>query len=138
MTESDNTQIEEKVRLAADAADDTKARDIVLMDLRGICDFTDAFMICTGTSSVQIRSIARSIQAALKEHGFGNGIVDGADSSLWVVLDYGDIVIHILDEQTRDYYRLETLWGDAKPIEWESKIPASPSMIQDSYEDEGY
>lgn len=121
-------EIEEKIRLAAQAAEEMKAQDLVLLDLRGLCDFTDAFLICTGTSNIQIKSIARSIQAALKEKGLGNGTIDGGDGSVWVVLDFGDLVIHILNDETRDYYRLETLWGDAKPIEWVSTVPKSPSF----------
>ncbi|MGF1571980.1 MAG: ribosome silencing factor [Sumerlaeia bacterium] len=118
-------EIEEKIRLAAQAAEETKAQDLVLLDLRGLCDFTDAFLICTGTSNVQIKAIARSIQAAFKEQKLGTGTIDGGDGSVWVVLDFGDLVVHILNDETRDYYRLESLWGDAKIIEWESTIPKS-------------
>lgn len=124
--------IEQKIQFAAKAAEDTKAQDLVLLDLRGICDFTDAFLICTGTSNVQIRAIARSIQAGMKEQGLGHGNMDGGESSVWVVLDFGDLVIHILNEETRDYYRLETLWGDAKPIAWESTLPVNSSKLETS------
>ena len=92
-----------------------KARDIVLMDLRGIesavCSY---FVICTVTSSTHVASITgfveKQVSRSLKERPWH---VEGADNAQWVLMDYADIVVHVFQEQTRGFYDLESLWGDA-------------------------
>lgn len=118
----------EKAKAAAAIAEDFKANRIKIMDLRGICDFTDLFIVCSGSSNVQIRAIAKGINDGMKESKLGSATVDGMDNAVWVVLDYGDMVIHVMSEESRDYYRLESLWGDAKEIEFESKRQAEVSQ----------
>jgi len=84
------------------------------MDLRKISTFTDFFVICSGTSEPHLKAIAGEIQDRLKKDDDINPhAVDGFPLSQWIVLDYSDVIVHILHEQKRDYYRLEDLWSDA-------------------------
>jgi len=84
------------------------------LDLREISTFTDFFVICSGTSEPHLKAIASEIEDELKKtHGIKPYAVDGYPLSQWIVLDYSNVVIHVLHEQKRDYYRLEDLWSDA-------------------------
>ncbi len=107
----------ERAALAAGFAEDKKATDIVLLDLRGICNFTDAFLIVSGQNRLQLNAISNSIIVGMKEHGELPPQSDGHRSPNWVVLDYGDFIIHIMSEESRQYYNIENLWGDAKPVD---------------------
>ena len=99
---------------AASEAADRKASDIVLLDLRGLTSATDWFVLATGESDVQVRSIAERIEERLKtEHGTKPWHVEGLPPARWVLLDYVDFVVHVLHRETRDYYQLERLWADA-------------------------
>jgi ribosome-associated protein len=104
----------ELVRLAAEYADDKKARDIVEIDLRGITSYTDWFVICSGTSERQVKAIHDGIYQGLKdEHDLLPRRVEGVSESRWVLMDYFDVVVHVFTPDTRDFYRLEQLWGEA-------------------------
>ncbi len=118
----------DKAVLAARKADDKKAEDITVLDLRGICTFTDAFVICTGSSSLQLRAISNSIDDGLRDVGIRKSTVDGSHHGSWIVMDYGDVVVHIMTPESRDYYRLEGLWGDGKEIGWEEAERAGEAM----------
>ena len=88
------------------------------MDLRKISTFTDFFVICSGTSEPHLKAIAGGIQDQLQEeHGLKPFAVDGHPISQWLVLDYSNVVIHVLHEQKRGYYRLEDLWTGAPRLE---------------------
>jgi len=100
-------------RLCADAADSKKAFDIMILDLRGLTSITDYFVICSGSSTTQVRAIADSIGHALAEAGIRPSHVEGEGEATWVLMDYGDVVVHVFEEQTRSYYSLEKLWGEA-------------------------
>lgn len=104
---------EEKVRLIVMAADGKQARDMALLDLRGLTLMTDYFFICSGTSSTQIRTIADAVIETMKRNGMGGIRVEGYEAANWVLMDYGDVVVHIMHPDTRDYYGLETFWQDA-------------------------
>lgn len=109
---------------AARVADAHRAEDIVVMDLRGLSGVTDYFVICTGTSDRQMRTVAERI----REHGLRMGQrpfgVSGVENAQWILLDYVDVVIHVFDRVRRDYYDLELLWGDAPKIEWKLSATA--------------
>lgn len=110
----------EKAIQAARFADDKKAEDIVVLDLRKICSFTDAFVICTGGSSLQLRAISISVEDGLRSLGSKRPVIDGISAtSGWVVMDFGDILVHIMSRESREFYRLETLWGDGTEIAWQ-------------------
>ena len=98
------------------AAQDKKATDITVLDLTGITSFTDYFVICSGASSRQNQAIADEIGMQLKKHGEQAGSVEGYDQGEWILLDYGDFLVHIFTAKAREYYSLERLWREAKVI----------------------
>lgn len=107
--------------LAARSAAENKGRDILVLDLRSCTPMFDFFVIATGTSRRQIHTLAEEIDAALRAVGDERIGIEGYEASKWVVQDYGDILIHVFDPDTRDYYKLDELWADAKKIDWETE-----------------
>lgn len=105
--------------LCARIAADNKARNIVVLDMRAITPLYDYLILATGTSRRQIHTLAEEIDAALRAEGEKRLGIEGYEASRWVVQDYGDIVVHVFDEETRDYYGLEDLWADAPRLDWE-------------------
>ena len=106
-------QIDRAVR----AAEDKKALDLTLLDLRKAAGFTDYFLICSGTNPRQIRAIADSVMEALAAEGATPAHVEGYDRSEWVLLDYFDFIVHVFAPETRMFYGLERLWGNAERVE---------------------
>jgi ribosome-associated protein len=106
-------QIERAVR----AAEDKKAGDLLLLDLRKAAGFTDYFLICSGGNPRQIRAIADAILEALADGGARPAHIEGYDRSEWVLLDYFDFIVHIFAPETRTFYSLERLWGNAERVE---------------------
>jgi ribosome-associated protein len=104
-------------RLLADIvgyAADRKAHDIVELDMRGVVGYTDWFVICSGNTDRQVRAIHDAIHEGCKrDHGLLPRRVDGVSQAQWVLMDYLDVIVHIFTPQTRDFYRLEQLWGEA-------------------------
>ena len=97
-----------------EAATDKKAEDVTILDLRGLSDVTDAFVICHGSTERQTAAISDAIEQRLKEtHGRRPGHVEGKRSGEWILMDYLDFVVHVFTPETRSYYGLERLWGDA-------------------------
>ncbi len=103
----------EAAQLCAEAADSKKASDILILDLRGLTYITDFFVICSGSNTTQVTAIADWIGQILAKTGIHPSHVEGQAESSWILMDYGDVVVHIFDEQARSYYALEKLWGDA-------------------------
>lgn len=106
----------QKVREAVSAADDRKAVDLKVLHLEKVTDFTDYFMICSGTSERQVQAIADAVQERLRENKARPLHVEGYNRGQWVLLDYGDLVVHVFQEEPRRYYALERLWGDAPDV----------------------
>ena len=104
--------------LCARVAEDNKARDIVVLDMRGITPLYDYFVIVTGISRRQIHTLAEEIDAELRTLGEERLSIEGYEASRWVVQDYGDLVVHVFDPETRQYYGLEDLWADAPRLDW--------------------
>jgi ribosome-associated protein len=102
-----------RVREAVAAADDRKAIDLKVLQLEKISDFTDYFILCSGTSERQVQAIADAIDERLRAEKVRPLHVEGYNRGQWVLLDYGDLVVHIFQEDTRRFYSLERLWGDA-------------------------
>ena len=98
---------------AAAACVDNKANDVVLLDLRGVTDMTDYFVIASGTSDTHVRSVAEHVIAALGAAGVRVQAAEGLAHGRWVVLDFVDFVVHVFHPSLRTYYQLERLWGDA-------------------------
>ena len=109
----------ERATLSARTARDHKARDIILLDMRGLHPLYDYFLVCTGTSRRQIHTVAEEIDDALRAVGDRRIGIEGYQASKWVVQDYGDMLVHVFDPDTRAYYSLEELWADAPRVDWE-------------------
>jgi ribosome-associated protein len=106
--------------IAARAADDKNAEDTIVLDVGDIIGITEAFVITSGTNTRQVRTICDEIEAALKREGEGAPRnTEGLGDASWVLLDYGDLVVHVFLAETREYYALERLWTDAPRIAWQ-------------------
>ncbi len=122
MTDSANTDTvaddpAQVAEVIAGLAADKKASDIVALDLRGVSGFTDVFVVCTGNTDRQVKAIHDAIHFGLKkEHGVLPRRVEGVQESRWILMDYWDVVVHVFTPDTREYYRLEQLWGDVPRI----------------------
>lgn len=99
------------------AAQEKKAHDPIILDLRNISTITDYLVICSAQSEPQIKAIANGVEQALKESARRSPLaVDGFPTSQWIVIDYGDVMLHIFHEQKRGVYALEDLWSDAPQV----------------------
>jgi ribosome-associated protein len=105
-----------QVALALAAADDKQATDIVVLDLRKAAGFTDYFVICSGGNARQVRAIADGVSDALSAEGAKPAHREGYDKSDWILLDYFDFVVHVFAPETRVFYALERLWGNAEQV----------------------
>ena len=103
-------------QLCAEAADNKKAIDILILDLRGLTYIADYFVICSGSNTTQVSAISEEVSHILAKAGEHPSHIEGGAESSWVLLDYGDVVVHVFEEQTRVYYGLEKLWSDAPRI----------------------
>lgn len=104
-----------------DALEDAKARDIKVLDVRKVSDFTDYMVIATGTSNRHVQSTADKVVDELRRRGVKTVGVEGEKIGDWALIDFGDVVVHVMREETRDFYNLEKLWSDAKRIEAKEK-----------------
>ena len=104
---------------AAKAANSKKALDILLLDVSGRLIITDYFLICSGKTDRQIKSISNEIQKTLKENNIMPLRIEGTPNGGWVLLDYLNFVVHIFNIKSRQYYKLERLWRDASIIKWD-------------------
>lgn len=111
------TRLPKQIALAITAAEDKKANEVVVLDLRKAHGFTDYFLICSGTNSRQIRAIADGIVDALAAEGQKPAHVEGYDRSEWILLDYFDFIVHVFAPETRAFYGLERLWGNAEQVQ---------------------
>ncbi len=98
-----------------------KAENIVVINVSGLCNFTDYFVISTGLSPQQFRAIAESIREKVKTLGAKPYNADGLASDNWLVLDYGDVIVHVFSPEARAYYELERLWGDGEVVDWQAQ-----------------
>lgn len=101
-------------RRAAQLCLDNKARDVVMLDLNGVSDMTDYFVIASGTSDTHVRSTAQHVMEELRKEGQRVEHVEGLEQGRWVLLDYVDFVVHVFHPTLRQFYQLERLWGDAE------------------------
>ena len=106
----------ERALLLADIISDTPARDTIVLDIHQLSPFTDYFVITAGANERQLRAINRTIAERMAEAGVRPQRVEGAPSSGWIVLDFGDVLVHIFSEELREFYRLEDLWAEAPTL----------------------
>ncbi|NLJ26795.1 MAG: ribosome silencing factor [Deltaproteobacteria bacterium] len=112
----------EKALLCARVGAEFKALDLVLLDVSRFTSFADFFVICSGKSSRQVQGIADNVEKSLRDHGIKPLGVEGRIEGQWILMDYGDVIIHIFYEPIRHFYDLESLWSEAKRVQWEEKI----------------
>ena len=116
--------------VAAQTAADNRGQDITILDMRELTPVFDYFVIANGTSRRQLHAMSEEIDHALEE-GLGDRRmgIEGYDESRWILLDYGDVVIHLFEPETRKYFALEQLWGQAKRVPFE---PSRPELVRDT------
>lgn len=114
---------DEKARILVDAVEDRKAVDPVLIDLRDKTLMTDFFLVCSGTSDVHIRAIAERVEEVADEQRLNRPRIEGQGVAEWVLLDFGDVVLHIMNAESRDRYKLETFWTTPQP---KGALPPTP------------
>ena len=107
----ETTELTQKI---CKAASDKKAANIIIMDMRGIMFSTDCFVICDAATATQVRAIADNIEEELLKDDVQFNHREGYQEAEWILLDYGDAVVHIFKDENREYYALEKLWGDAE------------------------
>jgi len=106
------TSIEQARRIAA-LAQEKLAKDVVILDMQGVCSYTDFFVVCTGANARQTKAVWDEVHARLKhEQGLLPRSAAGESEATWIVADYLDVVLHVFTPEARDFYRLEDLWGD--------------------------
>lgn len=110
----DNCEI--LIQRAYAAADAKKAKDIRVLNIRHISPITDYFIICSGSSTVQVKAIADEIEDKLAEEGYNLNHREGYNSAKWILLDFGGVIIHVFHDEDREFYNLERLWADAEVI----------------------
>lgn len=114
-----------RAALAAKVATDNKGSDVIVLDLRAITPVFDFFVLATGSSRRTVHTIVEEVDAALRAVGDTRSSVEGYESSKWVVQDYGDVMVHVFDPDTRKHYELEELWADAPRIDWQDELEGS-------------
>ncbi|MGQ3684624.1 MAG: ribosome silencing factor [Candidatus Loosdrechtia sp.] len=104
--------------ICARIAYDKKAEDILIFDMKGLTFLTDYFVICSGSNKRQLQSIANGIEQDLHSYGIRLIGMEGYTEASWILMDYGDVIVHIFNKDTRRFYDLELLWGDAPKVKW--------------------
>ena len=115
---------DERIRWALHAAAEKKALDLTVLDLRGVVTFTDFFIIATGANKRQMQAIADEIVDQLKRRGSRAARVEGYQGAEWILVDYGDFIVHVFDEKSRRFYDLEYLWREAK------RLNVTPELLE--------
>ncbi|ALP38302.1 ribosomal silencing factor RsfS [Paenibacillus sp. IHB B 3084] len=108
---------EKLMQITVEAAEDKKAMNIVALDLRGVSSVADYFIICHGNSDTQVQAIVTEIRKRAHDEGTTIKGIEGMDSGRWVLMDLGDVVVHVFHRDEREYYNIERLWSDAKVVE---------------------
>ncbi len=110
-------RLDQKIALCINAVVDKQASNIVLLDLKGISTITDSFLICSGSSIRQVQAIADAVDEKMSGQGVEPEGVEGYSQARWILMDYGDLVVHIFHEETRSFYEIERLWAKAPALE---------------------
>lgn len=116
----ETSDVEALARQVAEAAWDRKALGLRVFDIRGLVSYTDFLVICSGNTDRQVRAISDSIEQSLRDSGVRALGIEGRQANQWVLMDYGDVIIHIFTESERDVYGLDGLWNDAPGLELET------------------
>jgi len=122
-------QLDERLCTALRAASDKKALDVVVLDLRAIASFTDYFIITSGTNVRQVQAIADEVVEQLKKEGTRAARVEGYNTAEWVLVDYGDFIVHVFEDKARRFYDLERLWRDAVRVVVPADITGAGGLL---------
>jgi ribosome-associated protein len=115
-------EIPDTVRRAAEAVLDKKGMELKVLYVREVSDFADFFLICSGQTDRQVQAIARGVEQRLADEGLKPLHAEGLPQGKWVLLDYGDLIVHVFDEERRGFYRLDRLWADAPRLgDWDEQ-----------------
>lgn len=120
----------------AEICNDYRGRETIVLDLTTLTPIVDFFVITTGTSGRQMHALAEEVERSLKEQGEKLLGMEGADSTRWILQDYGDVVLHVFNEDARKLYDLEHLWADAERIDWETGEPTDDEPPSDKAADD--
>ena len=123
-------ELDERILTALQAASDKKALDPVVLDLRQIASFTDYFVITSGANERQVQAISDEVFERLKKGGVAAARVEGYKSAEWILLDYGDFIVHVFADKARKFYDLERLWRESKRIELPPAFGAETSSLR--------
>jgi len=118
--------IDERVLTALNAAAEKKALDVVVLDLREIASFTDFFVITSGANERQVQAISDEVYETLKRSGSTAARVEGYKTAEWILLDYGDFIVHVFEQKARQFYDLERLWRESK------RVSLPPGLVVDN------
>lgn len=121
-------KLDERICTALNAASEKKALEPVVLDLREIASFTDYFIITSGTNTRQVQAIADAVVEQLKKQGTRAARMEGYNTAEWVLVDYGDFIVHVFDKKAREFYDLERLWRDAARVPLPEDITGDSSL----------
>jgi ribosome-associated protein len=122
---ADPSDFDDRIRLALHAAGEKKGIALTVLDLRGVATFTDFFIIATGANKRQMQAITDEVVEQLKKSGTPAARVEGYQTAEWILVDYGDFIVHVFDEKARRFYDLEYLWREAKRLDIEAEQSSS-------------
>lgn len=122
---ADFSEFDDRIRLALHAASEKKAIDLTVLDLRGVATFTDFFIIATGANKRQMQAITDEVVEQLKKSGTPAARVEGYQTAEWILVDYGDFIVHVFEEKARRFYDLEWLWREAKRLDVSPELAGS-------------
>lgn len=122
----DNISQNEKLSTIVKALDSKRAEDIRIIEIGDLTIVADYFVIANGTSSTQTKALAEEVEFKMSQLGIEPNRTEGYQGATWVVLDYGDIIVHVFYKETRDHYNLEGLWSDGKDIDVKQFLPDEP------------
>lgn len=114
----DMKRSETMAKIAWKALDDKKGEDIRIIDINGISPLADYFVIASGTNESQVRALVDNVEEELNKAGFETKAIEGHGLGNWVLLDFGDIIVHVFDDESRSFYNLERMWRDGKQVEF--------------------
>ena len=123
-------ELDERIVIALQAAGDKKAHDPVVLDLREIASFTDFFLITSGSNERQVQAIADEVLERLKKTGNPAARVEGRKTAEWILLDYGDFIVHVFADKARKFYDLERLWRESKRVELPAALVNQTSSLR--------
>ncbi len=112
------------VREVLEVLDKGKGEAIVVLDMREVSAFTDFMVLCTGRSEPHVRALADAVGKHRRDHGSKLAHIEGRAAGTWILMDYFDLIVHVLTERSRGFYQLERLWRDAPLLEWKPEVPS--------------